>query len=54
MASSQSKILGMILIGEILNKQFFSKPELIIENSNHCNKENIEILTIEVKGNTVT
>lgn len=58
MASTRPKIQGMILIGEIPNKQYgsaiFSKPGLIIENVEHSNTGNIEIITIEVKGCTVT
>lgn len=58
MASSRPKIPGMILIVEIPNKQYgsaiFSKPGLIIKSAEHSNTGNIEIITIEVKGCTVT
>lgn len=53
-ASSRPKIPGMILIKEIPSDTYgsavFSKPLLIIESAEHCNKGNIEIITIEVKG----
>jgi len=56
--ASLPKIPGMILIEEIPNKQYgsaiFSKPGLIIESAEYSNSGNIEIITIEVKGCTVT
>jgi hypothetical protein len=48
----------MILIGEIPKKQYgsaiFTKPRLIIKSAEYSNTRNIEIITIEVKGCTVT
>jgi len=54
MASPRPKLPGMTLIGEIPNKQYvsaiFSKSGLIVESAEHSNTENIEIITIVVKG----